>query len=87
MYSFAHTYRMHVLSPIHINLLTFVILSFLTDANNVLNEILQVISLIYAELSGDFPWEILGSQFIKVFGHLIWCLKTQTLLNSSMIIK
>ena len=34
-----------------------------------------------------FPWEILGSQLIKVFGHLIWCLKTQTLLNSSMIIK
>ena len=34
-----------------------------------------------------FPWEILGSQFIKVFSHLIWCLKTQTLLNSSMIIK
>ncbi|WP_408579057.1 hypothetical protein, partial [Acinetobacter baumannii] len=33
------------LSPIHINLLTFVILSFPTDANNVLNEILQVISL------------------------------------------
>ena len=50
---------------------------------------LQALSdiLIYAELSGDFPWEILGSQFIKVFGHLIWCLKTQTLLNSSMIIK
>ena len=45
------------------------------------------VRLIYAELSGDFPWEILGSQFIKVFGHLIWCLKTQTLLNSSMIIK
>ena len=45
------------------------------------------LEMIYAELSGDFPLGDSRQPTYKSFGHLIWCLKTQTLLNSSMIIK